>query len=68
MSLPPTATYDASAKQKAQAKTSRIPIKIVATEAHEVLKPSQLEAWRIVGEGVKSCPRAGCGKSARPVR
>jgi len=38
MSLPPTATYDASAKQKAQAKTSRIPIKIVAAEAHEVLK------------------------------
>src|SRR5512132_2976651 len=23
---------------------------------------------RAVGEGVKSCPRAGCGKSARPVR
>ena len=38
MSLPPTATYDPSAKQKAQAKTSRIPIKIVAAEAHEVLK------------------------------
>ncbi len=31
-------TYDASAKQKAQAKTSRIPIKIVAAEAHEVLR------------------------------
>ena len=27
-------------------------------------------AWaqRAVGEGVTSCPRAGCGKSARPVR
>ena len=27
-------------------------------------------AWprRAVGEGVRSCPRAGCGKSARPVR
>jgi hypothetical protein len=25
-------------------------------------------AQRGVGEGVKSCPRAGCGKSARPVR
>src|SRR4051812_8479075 len=27
-------------------------------------------AWarRAVGEGVKSCPRDGCGKSARPVR
>ena len=23
---------------------------------------------RIVGEGVKSCPRAGCGRSACPVR
>ena len=32
------APYDASAKQKAQAKTSRIPIKIVAAEAHEVLR------------------------------
>ena len=29
---PPAADYDASAKQKAQAKTSRIPIKIVAAE------------------------------------
>ena len=29
---PPSAAYDASAKQKAQAKTSRIPIKIVAAE------------------------------------
>ena len=29
---PPAAGYDASAKQKAQAKTSRIPIKIVAAE------------------------------------
>ena len=28
----------------------------------------QLEARRVVGEGVKSCPRAGCGKSACPVR
>src|SRR5438093_576054 len=27
-----------------------------------------LGARRVVGEGVKSCPRAGCGKSARPVR
>ena len=34
----PIAPYDASAKQKAQAKTSRIPIKIVAAEAHEVLR------------------------------
>jgi hypothetical protein len=27
-------------------------------------------AWarRVVGEGVKSCPRAGCGSSACPVR
>jgi len=27
-------------------------------------------AWvqRAVGEGVTSCPRAGCGKSARPVK
>jgi len=25
-------------------------------------------ARRAVGEGVKFCPRAGCGKSASPVR
>ncbi len=25
-------------------------------------------AWRVVGENVMSCPRAGCGKSACPVR
>ncbi len=30
---PPTADYDASVKQKAQAKTSRIPIKIVAADS-----------------------------------
>ena len=29
-----------------------------------------MPAWarRVVGEGVKSCPRAGCGRSACPVR
>ena len=25
-------------------------------------------AWPVVGESVRSCPRAGCGKSACPVR
>ena len=30
--------------------------------------PEQAWARRAVGEGVKSCPRAGCGKSACPVR
>ena len=44
---PPTA-YDASAKQKSQAKTSRIPIKIVAAEPHEVLKKP---AWIRVRAG-----------------
>ena len=34
----PAAAYDATAKQKAQAKTSRIPIKVVAAAAHEQLK------------------------------
>ena len=29
----PAAAYDASAKQKAQAKTARIPIKVVPAEA-----------------------------------
>ena len=38
MSTPIAPTYDPSAKQKAQAKTSRIPIKIVAAPAHEVLR------------------------------
>ena len=40
--------YDASAKQKSQAKTSRIPIKIVAAEPHEVLKKP---AWIRVRAG-----------------
>ena len=35
---PSSAYYDATAKQKAQAKTSRIPIKVVAAPAHEQLK------------------------------
>ena len=30
--------------------------------------PEQAWARRAVGEGVKSCPRAGCGRSASPVR
>src|ERR1700716_2914347 len=30
--------------------------------------PKQAWARRAVGEGVKFCPRAGCGKSACPVR
>ena len=38
MSTPQPSLYDASAKQKAHAKTSRIPIKVVAAEAHQVLK------------------------------
>src|SRR6516162_4964200 len=36
-----------------------------------VLRTRTLDgAWprRVVDEGVKSCPRAGCGSSARPVR
>ena len=33
-----TPVYDATAKQKSQAKTSRIPIKVVAAQDHEVLK------------------------------
>jgi hypothetical protein len=30
--------------------------------------PDRAWAGRAVGEGVKSCPSAGCGRSARPVR
>src|SRR5450631_497127 len=30
--------------------------------------PDSAWARRGMGEGVKSCPRAGCGRSARPVR
>ena len=36
--LPPPPSYDASAKQKSQAKTSRIPIKVIPIEKAEVLK------------------------------
>ncbi len=38
MSTTPPAAYDATAKQKSQAKTSRIPIKVVAAEPGSVLK------------------------------
>ncbi len=38
MSTTPPATYDATAKQKSQAKTSRIPIKVVAADPAAVLK------------------------------
>src|ERR1700739_4340659 len=39
------------------------PIRVLWTRTSE-------QAWtrRAVGEGVKFCPRAGCGKSASPVR
>jgi hypothetical protein len=30
--------------------------------------PDRAGVQRALGEGVTSCPRAGCGKSARPVR
>ena len=50
-----------------------------ATQGRDLSTPASLRAlrartpepaWarRAVGEGVKSCPRAGCGKSACPVR
>ena len=38
MSTPTPTAYDPSVKQKSQAKTSRIPIKVVAVDAAEVLK------------------------------
>ena len=50
-----------------------------ATQGRDLSTPASLRALRArapdcartrpaVGEGVMSCPRAGCGKSARPVR
>ena len=33
-----------------------------------LVRPGQAWARRAVGEGVKSCPRAGCGRAASPVR
>jgi predicted TIM-barrel fold metal-dependent hydrolase len=51
----------------------------VATQGRSLSTPAPLRAlrsrtpdpawsWPVVGEGVKSCPRAGCGQSASPVR
>jgi lipoyl synthase len=51
MSTTPPAAYDASAKQKAQAKTSRIPIKIVALEQAEVLKKPEWIRVKAAGAG-----------------
>ena len=33
-----------------------------------LVTPDPARSWPVVGEGVKSCPRAGCGQSASPVR
>ena len=54
MSLPPPATYDASAKQKALAKISRIPVKVVGVAAHEVLKKPE---WIRVKAGSPNSPQ-----------
>jgi lipoyl synthase len=51
MSTTPPAAYDASTKQKAQAKTSRIPIKIVALEQAEVLKKPEWIRVKAAGAG-----------------
>src|SRR5512145_466120 len=40
----------------------------ISTLRDRVYASEQPEARRVVGEGVMSCPRAGCGKSACPVR
>src|SRR6516164_683921 len=51
----------------------------LATQGRSLSTPAPLRAlrartpdpawsWPVVGEGVMSCPRAGCGKSACPVR
>ena len=34
----------------------------------KVTEVARRNVRRVVGEGVKSCPRAGCGRSACPVR
>ncbi len=51
MSTTPPTAYDASAKQKAQAKTSRIPIKIVALEQAEILKKPEWIRVKAAGAG-----------------
>ena len=51
MSTPPPAAYDATTKQKAQAKTSRIPIKIIALDQAEVLKKPEWIRVKAAGAG-----------------
>src|ERR1700683_2935568 len=51
--------------QAAQGRDLSTPASLRALRART---PEQAWARRAVGEGVKFCPRAGCGKSACPVR
>src|SRR6201982_3204680 len=64
---------------RAVAPVAALQVQAQATQGRDLSTPAPLRAlrprtpdraWvqRAVGEGVTSCPRAGCGKSARPVR
>ena len=66
------AAYDASAKQKSQAKTSRIPIKVVAAPSAEEagLDPRQgrLARARASTRSSRSCASTSCTRCARKPR
>src|SRR5438067_6491962 len=51
-----------------QAKQGRDLSTLAPLRALRARTPVPAWARRAVGEGVKSCPRAGCGRSASPVR
>src|SRR5215472_10463076 len=51
-----------------QAKQGRDVSTLAPLRALRSRTPDRAGVQRAVGEGVMSCPRAGCGKSARPVR
>ncbi len=55
-------------KHKTQASQGQDLSTLASLRALWARTPEQAWARRAVGEGVRSCPRAGCGESARPVR
>ena len=62
---PPVAVSQASG---AGAGTARYPRRVSATTSSDWSSSMRRTAPPAVGERVNPCPRAGCGKSARPVR
>ncbi len=58
----------AAVQTQGKAKPRRDLSTLAPLRALQVRAPHPAWPWPVVGEGVKSCPRAECGRSACPVR